>query len=64
MCHEAQRAKELLVHYMRLIAKKSGVGWDSDNEYEVAEIVDALIEAAASEGAKRALRAVASSAQE
>lgn len=60
----AQQAKRLLIHYLGGLVRSTGQKWNSENDSEVEEIVDAIIEAAANEGAKRALRAVASSAQE
>lgn len=61
---EAQRAKRLLTHYLRNLVQLSGNRWDSDNDAEVEDIIDAIIEAAATEGAKRALRALPPSSQE
>jgi len=45
MNQNQERAKSLLVHYFRLLAKKSGVYWDSDNDSEVGDIVDFIISA-------------------
>jgi hypothetical protein len=49
MANNANQAKKYLVYYFRLLAKKSGVGWDSDNEGEIAMIVDFILAAAADE---------------
>ena len=40
------RAAHLLSHYFAIMAKASGVRWDSDNDAEIAEAVDAIIDAA------------------
>jgi hypothetical protein len=40
------KAKELLVHYFKLVMNRSGVGWDWDNELEINDIVDLIVEAA------------------
>lgn len=64
MSNSANRAKSLLAHYMRLIAKESGVRWDSENDTEVQEIVDLIVEAAAEEAAKRVMRLLPPSIQE
>lgn len=37
-------AKRYLTHYFRLLAKASGIQWDSDNEAEVECIVDFIID--------------------
>ena len=42
----AGTAKHLLTYYFRLLADKAGVMWDSDNDSEVRQIVDALLNAA------------------
>lgn len=62
MDSNAQRAKRLLIHYLSGLVRFSGARWDSDNDSEVEDIVDAIIEAAANEGAERALRAMQASA--
>lgn len=64
MSSDARQAKRLLTHYLRGLVLASGHNWDSDNDSEVEEIVDAIIDAAANEGAKRALRALPSGVQE
>lgn len=46
---DKQTATRLLTHYLRLSAQRAGVQWDSDNDAEVASIVDALITAARQE---------------
>lgn len=43
------KAKSLLVHYFRLLARKNDIGWDSDNDTEVEQIVDLIIAAAVEE---------------
>lgn len=48
---QANAAKRLLSHYLRQASQASGVRWDSDNDAEVGEIVDAII-AAAREGSE------------
>lgn len=40
------RATSLLQHYLRLAVTASGQRWDSDNNAEVADIVDSIIDAA------------------
>jgi len=40
-------AKRLLGHYLRTLAKRAGMPWDSDNDAEVDMIVDSIIDAAA-----------------
>lgn len=43
---EADSAKAIIVHYIRLACEKSGVQWDSDNEFEIRDALDSLIETA------------------
>jgi len=43
------KAKDLLTHYFRLIAGKTGIYWDANNDAEVEAIVDEIIEAAKAE---------------
>ncbi len=43
------KAKELMRHYLRMIAEQSGIDWQWDNNSEVDEMVDCLIDAAAFE---------------
>ncbi|MCC6458802.1 MAG: hypothetical protein IT328_27910 [Caldilineaceae bacterium] len=64
MSSHANQAKNNLVYYMRLLAKKSGVGWDYDNDCEIETIVDDIIEAAAEQAAKKVLRALPANVQE
>lgn len=47
MNKHAREAARLLSYYFRLIAKKSGVNWDSDNDAEVAQIIEEILDAAA-----------------
>jgi hypothetical protein len=49
MANNANAAKRLLVHYFRLLARKNDIGWDSDNDMEVEQIVDLIIAAAVDE---------------
>jgi hypothetical protein len=42
MATNREVAENLLVHYMRTIGKAADVRWDSDNDAEVAAIVDAI----------------------
>jgi hypothetical protein len=44
-----QRAKRLIKQYFHLLAKESGVYWDSDNDSELDELVDCLIDASIEE---------------
>lgn len=48
MANSAQRlrAKQLLRHYLRMLAQASGVRWDDENNIEVDDLVDAMIDAA------------------
>jgi hypothetical protein len=43
------RAVSLAQHYFRLIAQRSGVPWDGDNDTEISLLVENIIEAAARE---------------
>lgn len=36
------RVASLLSHYFSTISQAAGVGWDSDNEAEIAELADAI----------------------
>jgi hypothetical protein len=38
------RAADLLTHYLRTAFEGAGLKWDSDNSYEVDQLVDALHE--------------------
>jgi hypothetical protein len=50
MCHlsdyEKDKAKQLFVHYLEEVFKKSNLYWDEDNVSEVEEIVDHVVAAA------------------
>jgi len=39
-----QQATKLLTYYFRLIAQKAGVNWDSDNNAEVEQIIEAIFD--------------------
>lgn len=41
----AEKAKSLMSHYFSLAVQGSGQRWDSDNAYEVQDIVDHIIDA-------------------
>ena len=45
MTTDKQRATHLLQHYLHLAVTASGNRWDSDNNAEVADIVDSIIAA-------------------
>ena len=53
---DRQTATRLLTHYLRLSAQRAGVQWDSDNDAEVAAIVDALITASVRQAQYEALQ--------
>jgi hypothetical protein len=40
------KAVHLLQHYLQTLARHAGMKWDSDNDTEAGEIVDAIIDAA------------------
>ena len=40
MHNPKKKATESLQYYFRLIAERAGINWDSDNDDEVAEIID------------------------
>ena len=46
MTNNRDFAERTLGHYFRLVARSAGVQWDSDNDAEVANIVDALLQEA------------------
>lgn len=46
MDNSEEKAKEYFQHYFRLLARKSGMKWDSDNDGEIAAAVEHLIDAA------------------
>lgn len=56
--NEATCAKRILVHYMRTIAERAGMPWDSDYTAELEGVIDDIVKAAATEGARQALRAL------
>ena len=39
-----EKASQDLVYYFRLLAKKSGVNWDSDNDAEVSFIIENIFD--------------------
>ena len=43
--YNSDKAKELLRHYFRVIARDAGVNWDSDNDAEVGGVVDYIMRA-------------------
>ena len=43
--YNTDKAKELLQHYFRVVAEEAGVNWDSDNNSEVADIIDYILAA-------------------
>lgn len=51
-------ATSLLQHYFRLVALESGIKWSSDNDSEVAQIVDALLQAARQESVDAIVKAM------
>lgn len=64
MNNQAQSARESLKYYFRLAVEANGLQWSFANEAEVDACVSLIIEAAADEGAKKALRALPPSVQE
>jgi len=44
--NDQNRAKTLLVHYIRTLFQQFGLQWDNDNAVEVSAIVDHIIAAA------------------
>ena len=46
MTTDKQRATSLLQHYLKFGLEAAGYRWDSDNQSEVADIVDSIIDAA------------------
>lgn len=40
-----EEAKKYFLYYFRLLAEKSGVHWDSDNDTEIEAAVDLIIDA-------------------
>lgn len=47
--NKREEAKRMFRYYFRLIAKQSGINWDSDNEAEIDYAIDLLIEASKEE---------------
>lgn len=41
-----QQATRLLTHYMAMLFEQAGLKWNSDNNAEMATIVDLIVEAA------------------
>jgi hypothetical protein len=39
-----QEAARLLKYYFRLLAKKSGLNWDNDNDMEVEQIIECIFD--------------------
>jgi hypothetical protein len=46
MNKNALKAAHLLKHYMKMLAQKSGTHWDSDNDAEIDELIEAILDAA------------------
>ncbi len=44
-----KKAIELATYYFRLLAKKAGVNWDSDNDAEIATLIEYIIDASTPE---------------
>ena len=57
MTTDQQRAPSLLQHYLKFGLEAAGYRWDSDNQGEVAEIVDSIIDAAKATPAQPAVPA-------
>jgi len=51
----AKQAKVLLSGYIQMIMRKTGLQYDSDNQYELEAIVDEILAAAADEAAEEIL---------
>ena len=49
MTNNRQRAIKLAQHYFEVLAKSSGANLDNDNRLEIAELVNAIIDAAKEE---------------
>lgn len=41
----SERAKALLIHYFKTLFEAQGLQWNEDNESEIADIIDAILEA-------------------
>lgn len=44
--HPKERARMVLVYYLRTLWQKAGLKWDADTEAEVRGIVDDIVQAA------------------
>ena len=55
MTTDKQRATSLLQHYLKFGLEAAGYRWDSDNQSEVADIVDSIIAAATATPAQPAM---------
>jgi hypothetical protein len=44
--YHRRRAKDLLVHYFKVVFERAGIPWDGDNIIEIEQIVDEIIQAA------------------
>ena len=49
MTNNRQLAIKLAQHYFEVLAKSSGINWDNDNRLEIAQLVNAIIDAAKDE---------------
>lgn len=47
--YKREEAKRYFLYYFRLLAEKSGMNWDSDNDAEIEAAVDLIIDAAKEE---------------
>jgi hypothetical protein len=45
MNSNAQQAADLLKHYFRKLAEKSGMDWTSDNDTEIENVIEYLLDA-------------------
>ena len=44
-----EKAIEVAVYYFRLLAKKTGIHWDSDNDAEITLLIECIIAASVTE---------------
>jgi hypothetical protein len=44
--YQTQRAAQTLIHYFRVLFRKSDLKWDADNEAEILEAVRAIVQSA------------------
>lgn len=44
--YNVNRARSLLAGYFRTVYAHTGIGWDGDNDAEIADLIDNLIDAA------------------